>query len=150
MDSHGLRLRWRPGFLSGRPEMRRDKRRCPRALYSIQLHMLWAGLCGHWTVHRQHRDIHSWLACMAPASRTLESHNFMQQRQQCIVPSLAQSLLISMHTSISYNCSLPYVFSNSFHPRISRHPFCMFGLVCFVLFCFVSFWKGGNWFLGWI
>ena len=71
--------------------------------------------------------------------RTLESHNFMQQRQQCIVPSLAQSLLISMHTSISYNCSLPYVFSNSFHPRISRHPFCMFGLVCFVLFCFVLF-----------
>jgi len=75
-------------------------------------------------------------AGMVPASRTLESHNTMQQRQHASSPF---PKVYSMY--LSSNCSLPYVFSNSFHPRISTgHQGMHMYLAWLLVFCL--FWEG--------
>ena len=82
-------------------------------------------------------------AGMVPASRTLESHNTMQQRQHASSPF---PKVYSIY--LSSNCSLPYVFSNSFQSSdldwASGHAY-VSCLVTGFLFCFG--W-GGYWFVG--
>jgi hypothetical protein len=109
------------GFLSGRPEM-------PSCtiFYSI------ADVVG---TGPSTGNTATSTAGMVPvsASRTLESHNTMQQCQHASSPF---PKVYSM--CLSSNCSLPYVFSNSFHPRISTgHQGMHMYLVWLLVFCFV-------------
>jgi len=125
LDSHGLRLRWRGSFQV--VQMRREMPSC--TIYSILLQMLW--VLDRPPATPRHPQL-AWL----PASRTLESHNTMQQRQHASSPF---PKVYSMY--LSSNCSLPYVFSNSFHPRISTgHQGMHMYLAWLLVFCL--FWEG--------
>jgi len=114
------------GFLSGRPDETRD---------ALVHHILYstADVVGSGP---STGNTATSTAGMVPASRTLESHNTMQQRQHASSPF---PKVYSMY--LSSNCSLPYVFSNSFHPRIlTGHQGMHMYLAWLLVFCL--FWEG--------
>jgi hypothetical protein len=116
------------GFLSGRPDEMRDAL-VHGAPYSF--HCICCGP-GFVATGPSTGNTATSTAGTVPASRTLESHNTMQRQH-------AFSTFPKVYCmSLASNCSLPYVFSNSFHPRISTgHQGMHMYLVWLLVFCFV-------------
>jgi hypothetical protein len=98
--------------------------------------------CGHWTIHRQHRDIHSWHgACQCqPYPRIPQYYATMPT---CII-SLPQSLLyVPLFKLLPPICIFKFLPSSDFD-WASGHAY-VSCLVTGFLFCFG---RGGYWFVG--